>query len=328
MQISYEINDIERELLAFKPKRLGFVWVHVVLSLVGLYGGILMSFWGVYHLPFMLILTIPITSIFMCRSYVLLHDCGHMSLFRSPFLNHAIGHILGFGILIPHSLWRYIHDAHHKNVGNLEQRAFNPEIWTMTLREYQASGPFKRAAYRFMRSKWTRFTITPTINLGLIFRLVSRKFNTAANVSVLIHDVAYILIVLFLVKFHAFSVLLVVIYLPLVLFYFVASFTFYAQHQFENTYWENEHDWDYQKASFLGASCIEAPRWFRFLTGNIVYHNLHHLQAGIPFYQLHKAHELLKQKYSYPCYTLRDVWKMLDFKVWDEEKKRLVTYPN
>ena len=327
MRNSDQIEAVEQDLLAFKNKRIGYVWLHVTMTLMGLYASIIMSFWGVYHLPILLILSIPITSIFMCRSYVLLHDCGHMSLFRKPMVNHVVGHILGFGILIPHSLWRYIHDAHHKNVGNLELRAFNPEIWTMTLKEYQASGPFKRAAYRFLRSKWTRFTITPTINLGLIFRLVSRKFNTAANVSVLIHDVAYVFIVLVLLKFHAVSVLLVLIYLPLVLFYFVASFTFYAQHQFENTYWENGDNWDYQKASFLGASCIEAPSWFRFLTGNIVYHNLHHLQAGIPFYQLHKAHLQLKQKYSYPCFTLSDVWKMLDFKVWDEEKKRLVPYP-
>ena len=88
-----------------------------------------------------------------------------------------------------------------------------------------------------------------------------------------------------------------------------------------------EPEWDYAKASFLGASCIEAPKWYRFLTGNVIYHNLHHLQSGIPFYQLHKAHLFLKSKYHYPCYTLRQVWKMLDAKVWDEEQKRLVPFP-
>jgi omega-6 fatty acid desaturase (delta-12 desaturase) len=327
MQNPDMLKAIERDLLPFKKRKLALVWVQIIATLFGLYGSILLGFWAISNAPILLGFSLPLTTVCMCRSYVLLHDCGHKSLFRHASLNNAIGHLMGFGIVIPHSLWKFIHDAHHKNVGNLEQRAFNPEIWTLTKKEYLAARTWKRMAYRFLRSRWIRFTLTPTINLGLIFRLVSKKYSTAANVSVVLHDAAYVLIGYVLLTFYPASMLFCLLYLPLVVFYFIASYTFYAQHQFENTYWENEDGWNYKKASFYGASCIEAPAWFRFLTGNVIYHNLHHLQSGIPFYQLHHAHVCLKEKYAYPCFSLWDVWSMLDAKVWDEDQKRLVPFP-
>ncbi len=322
-----KIKAIQQDLLLFRKRKIGFVWFQVVLTLGGLYGSIFWGFFAFDNHPLTTVISVPLTTVFMCRSYVLLHDCGHRSLFKSSKLNELVGHLMGFGILIPHSLWQFIHDSHHKNVGNLEQRAFNPEIWTLTKKEFMAAGFWKRTAYRFMRSRWTRFSLTPTVNLGLMFRLVSTKFSRAANTSVIVHDIAYGVIVYNLLQVFPWFQCLILLYFPLVLFYFIASYTFYAQHQFENTYWESASEWDYAKASFLGASCIEAPKWYRFLTGNVIYHNLHHLQSGIPFYQLHKAHLFLKSKYHYPCYTLRQVWKMLDAKVWDEEQKRLVPFP-
>lgn len=322
------VDELNVDLVRFKKRKPVKVGMYLIFTLLGLYGGVFLSLNLLHSHPLILIVTVPMTTIGMCQSYVLLHDCGHKSLFAKPNWNQGVGHIMGFGILIPHSLWQFIHDAHHRNVGNLEQRAFNPEIWTLTKKEYQETGMLKRLAYRFMRSRWTRFTLTPTVNLGLMFRLVSKKFSWAANISVIIHDILYVVLVLILLKYYTGFELIMSIYLPLVLFYFIASYTFYAQHQFENTYWEHEQQWNYQKASFYGASCIEAPLWFRFLTGNVVYHNLHHLQSGIPFYQLHDAHQELKRHYNYQTYGLSEIWDMLDCKLWDEELKKLVPYPD
>jgi omega-6 fatty acid desaturase (delta-12 desaturase) len=120
---------------------------------------------------------------------------------------------------------------------------------------------------------------------------------------------------------------LVIFYVPLVLFYFVASYTFYAQHQFEETYWENDSEWNYQEASFHGATFIAAPKWYCWLTGNVVYHNIHHLMSGIPFYQLPAAAKALGQTIPYRLIPLSEVWGMLSLKVWDEEQKKLVPIP-
>ena len=179
-----------------------------------------------------------------------------------------------------------------------------------------------------MRSKFTRFTITPTINLGLMFRFVHPRFNWKANVSVIVHDIIYILILWKVHQFMSWKELLVIFYIPLVVFYFVASYTFYAQHQFVDTYWEKDKEWNYQEASFYGSTFIAAPKWYCWLTGNVVFHNIHHLMSGIPFYRLDEAQKAFGQTLPYRLIPLGEVWKMLSLKVWDEDQKKLVPIPN
>ena len=45
--------------------------------------------------------------------FVLLHEAGHMSLFRSRELNVVAGHVAGFMALIPFAAWRRVHGLHH-----------------------------------------------------------------------------------------------------------------------------------------------------------------------------------------------------------------------
>jgi fatty acid desaturase len=49
--------------------------------------------------------------------FVLLHECGHGTLFRNRPCNVAVGHIAGFWALIPYPLWVVVHRQHHKWTG-------------------------------------------------------------------------------------------------------------------------------------------------------------------------------------------------------------------
>ena len=49
--------------------------------------------------------------------FVLLHECGHRTLFRTRSLNTVVGHVAGFCSLIPFETWRRIHQRHHKWTG-------------------------------------------------------------------------------------------------------------------------------------------------------------------------------------------------------------------
>ena len=181
-------------LKAFTAKNIPLAHWYFFSTLFILWSSLFLSHYFFHHFSWGLVLSIPLCTLFMCRSYVIEHDCGHGSFYRSENANSIAGNLMGFGILIPYSLWKHIHHSHHLNVGNLDKRAFNPEIWTMTVDEYQQSSIFKKLGYRFMRSKFTRFTITPTINLGLMFRFVHPRFNWKANISVIVHDILYIVI--------------------------------------------------------------------------------------------------------------------------------------
>ena len=52
------------------------------------------------------------------------------------------------------------------------------------------------------------------------------------------------------------------------------------------TYWEEHAEWDYLTASLKGSSHLKLPAVFRWFTGNIGVHHVHHLNSRIPFYRL------------------------------------------
>ena len=49
--------------------------------------------------------------------FVLLHECGHETLFRGRRMNAAVGAIAGVISLIPFGTWRRVHGRHHKWTG-------------------------------------------------------------------------------------------------------------------------------------------------------------------------------------------------------------------
>jgi acyl-lipid omega-6 desaturase (Delta-12 desaturase) len=52
-------------------------------------------------------------ALVLLQWFVLLHEAGHMSLFRSRELNVVAGHVAGFMALIPFAAWRRVHGLHH-----------------------------------------------------------------------------------------------------------------------------------------------------------------------------------------------------------------------
>ncbi len=52
-----------------------------------------------------LLLAVP-TAAFLVRLFMIQHDCGHRSFFRSPRLNDLLGDVIGVLTLTPHGYWR------------------------------------------------------------------------------------------------------------------------------------------------------------------------------------------------------------------------------
>src|SRR5436309_14901152 len=68
-----------------------------------------------------LLLAVPAAG-FLVRLFMIQHDCGHGSFFRSRWLNDWIGRILGVLTLTPYDFWRHTHAVHHASSGNLARR--------------------------------------------------------------------------------------------------------------------------------------------------------------------------------------------------------------
>ena len=76
-------------------------------------------------------------------------------------------------------------------------------------------------------------------------------------------------------------------YLPvMIIASWIGNWLFYVQHQFEDTYWDQEGDWDFHTAALSGSSYFKLPPILQWFSGNIGLHHVHHLCSRIPNYRL------------------------------------------
>ena len=87
---------------------------------------------------FALVLTLPAAGL-LVRLFIIQHDCGHGSFFRSRFVNDMLGRAISLLTLVPYGNWRKAHATHHATSGNLAKRG-SGDIDTLTVREYRALG--------------------------------------------------------------------------------------------------------------------------------------------------------------------------------------------
>ena len=117
------------------PDRRRAVWqmVNTIIPYVGLW--ILMSL--SLNVSYLLTLALALVAGgFLARIFIIFHDCGHRSFFRTPWKNDVVGFFSGVLSLTPYHYWRYHHAIHHATTANLDRRGIG-DIWTMTVQEYR-----------------------------------------------------------------------------------------------------------------------------------------------------------------------------------------------
>jgi omega-6 fatty acid desaturase (delta-12 desaturase) len=70
------------------------------------------------------------------------------------------------------------------------------------------------------------------------------------------------------------------------------------------------------------------PPILHWLTGNIGYHHVHHLNHQIPFYRLPEAMAAIPelQAPGRTSWSPAAIWACLRLKLWDPERNRLVSW--
>ena len=88
-------------------------------------------------------------SLFLLRGFVLMHDCGHHSLFRSRSLNRVGGFLLGVLAGIPQPVWAENHRYHHVTNGNWAK--YRGPLNVACVSDYLEMDARQRRRYRLTR---------------------------------------------------------------------------------------------------------------------------------------------------------------------------------
>jgi acyl-lipid omega-6 desaturase (Delta-12 desaturase) len=266
-----------------------------------------------------------LTAGFQMRVFIIHHDCGHGSFFKSQRANDVWGFITGVLVWTPYQQWRFTHAVHHAGAADLDRRGLGA-VWTMTVREYLTAPWWKRLAYRFVRNPLVLFVLIPPVLFLVLHRFSEPRASRRDRRSVYWTNLAMLTLMTamsWLLGFKAY----VMIQLPvLMVSSSVGVWLFYVQHQFEGVYWQRHGEWDYATAALEGSSFYKLPKVLQWFSGNIGFHHIHHLSPRIPNYNLekcHRAHPLFQQVAPI---TLWSSWKSLTFRLWDEPRHRLVGY--
>lgn len=294
--------------------------------------GAFLAFWALAWVslsvsPWLALVFAAMNGVWLVRLFLIQHDCGHQSFFQSRSANDWVGRIIAVLTLTPYDVWRRTHSIHHSHAGNLDRRGIG-DVLTLTVDEYKARSWFGRLRYRLYRHPVVMFGLGPAYLFLIDYRLPLglmtagwRYWVSSMGTNLML---AALISVLYLLGGWQ---VLAFVYLPTVI---VAAtigvWLFFVQHQFEETYWGKEPEWQMHDAALLGSSHYKLPQPLRWLTANIGIHHVHHLYSRVPFYRLP---EILR---DYPVLgeaqvlTIRESLNCARLHLWDEAGKKLVSF--
>ena len=224
-------------------------------------------------------------ALFFMQCFILLHEAGHHSLFRTHWLNHAVGGFCAFLSLIPWFNWRKIHGLHHRYTGwrNLDpttEATFKDQL-----------SPIQK---KLVNIAW-RFYI-PLFSLGYRFGIfwnraklrhhLSESDYRVSRRSMLLYAGAYLAVIgIFNLKLLS---LIPAYYLGLV----ICDHLILSQHSSMPMPVAKNRDvklWKFKDQAQFTRS-LQLPWWLgRYLFMNFNLHEAHHERPDVPCYHLEKV---------------------------------------
>lgn len=273
-----------------------------------------------------LLLAIP-TAGLLVRLFLIQHDCGHGAFFENRTVNDWIGRVVGVFTLTPYDVWRRAHAIHHASSGNLDRRGIG-DLDTLTIAEYCALSTIRKIRYRIYRNPLVMFGLGPAWLFLLGHRVPTgplRKYGDAwfSAMATNLAIALFVGLMIWVIGAPAF----LMVHLPIVVMAAsIGVWLFYVQHQFEETYWAEAPVWSLKEAALHGSSHYDLPQPLRWFSANIGIHHVHHLTSRIPYYRLPDVLVAYPELAAVGRITLAQSFRTVRLKLWDEEKRKLVSF--
>ena len=298
--------------------------------------------------------------LFLSRSFSLMHDCGHQSLFRSKNANRMAAFLLSLIHGMPHHPWSRGHAFHHKHNGNWDR--YRGPSALITSQEFDQKTDSSKRLYKILRHPLLLFPggffyliIKPRATLLLGFFEFALHSISACFKSIFagkLPDIGKIAAGhksnFFYTKGEAIDITINTICVALLwwwagssigyvhfwtLYFLVMSTSaalmiavFFIQHNFPGSYTSNEEDWSYFKGALEGSSFLMMPAMLNWFTADIAYHHIHHLSERIPNYRLSQCHQANSHLLGgVRRLRLSEVSTCFSLILWDRDKLELTT---
>jgi omega-6 fatty acid desaturase (delta-12 desaturase) len=306
--------------------------------------------------PWVLVGVTAAMSLFLLRVFVLMHDCGHNSLFRTARLNRAVGFVLGVVASMPQYVWSRHHAYHHATNGDWSR--YGGPLGVITVDAYRdldergrrryrrarhvANAPLAGLLYLVVNPRLTWLTGTTRLLAHVVRGKlaepgVSMAAHAAGFETTLWRSPAEYRHMTWnnLAVLAAWAAMSWAIGPATFLGVHVAATAiaggaaivlFTVQHNFEHSYASDTASWDADDAVLHGTSMLVLPAWLNWFTADIAYHHVHHLSAAVPNYRLARCHAECAHLFTeVKRITRREVPSALRCILWDTRGRRIVS---
>lgn len=307
-----------------KPNRNAAIW-----QLVNTFGpltGIWIALYFVYPISWLFAIPLAILGgLFLVRAFIIFHDCGHGSFFRSKKANDVLGFITGMLTFTPYHHWKWEHAMHHATTGDLDRRGIG-DVWTLTVKEYLASSRTTRINYRLVRNPFILFIFAPLFLFFVLERFPSKKSKPREKRSVMMMNLALVTWGVCMSAIFGFIPWLIIQLVMMSVAGCSGVWLFYVQHQFEDAYWEETKNWDFTTAAMEGSSYYKLPKVLQWFSGNIGFHHIHHLNPRIPNYNLERCHHSDPFFRNAPELNIFTSLRSIKYRLWDEDNGKMISF--
>ena len=312
---------------------------------------------------FILIPILCLLTLFSARTFSLMHDCGHNSLFTKRKLNRFFGFLLGLINGIPQKSWSIDHSFHHRNNGNWE--IYKGPIDILSVDDYNSLSKRGQILYRLSRS-WLMlfpggfyylilkprlgliiiiFNLTKDIVMETFVKLKKRELSKLLTIQsrikppfsdygdnfseifeLITNNITVIIGWLFMCKWLGFFFFLTFYSSISTLSAATLICIFFVQHNYENAYAKNTNNWDIVDGAILGSSNLNIPNWLNWFLADISFHSIHHLSERIPNYNLRACHEANIHLLNQSTFLkLSDFPNCFKYIIWDNNNEKLIS---
>ena len=300
--------------------------------------------------------SITLLSLFIIRIFMLMHDCGHKSMFKTQIFNTIGGFFTGVFVGMPQYVWSQHHNYHHSTNGNWEK--YRGPLNILSVDEFKKLSPKQQKKYQSDRNvllspvgAFFYFIFNPRFNwiLGsttFILNVAKQKLKTPGEpfkniisatesrywkgskeyLHMTLNNIVLLSIWIAASIHFGAATFFTVYIISLSLAGAAGLLVFTLQHNFEGSYAANTEQWNYYQGALAGTSFFTVPKFFNWFGADIAYHHIHHLSANIPNYNLASCHKEYAHLFNdVKRIRFRDVSKEFKFILWDKENQKIIS---